>query len=235
MRHCHGNFLIKFLKIIDKNTSGGIKCFIEGKFMERLLFIGCFSLLLLSCNSLRTYNEVRTGGDLTDISQNQSSEIPFQLSIESNHTIIKANKPFTIFLNVKNVSQDKQNINMNYFYNKSWRLDITYINENNEYSRIKFGIYMHIQKILKNTVILNPYEEYTMEINGVLRMDSFVDMMTIDEKTKRFNIYTGYALVFENDGIYFPVLDNIDAVKIIFKINDGHFLESNEIKIMFLR
>jgi hypothetical protein len=150
-----------------------------------------------------------------------SDENSFNVYIESNISNINSGDKFIISIHIKNISGTIQELDMNYFYNTSWYFDLYYTGENDDQLMSPI-IYRHSEKTLSPPVILNPLQEYIFNVNAIFEYGEFVN---------RQNYYKGMAIIFDHDDICYPIERGKRIVKIIFRINDSLFVESNYIEL----
>jgi hypothetical protein len=149
----------------------------------------------------------------------------FETFLETDTPIIKNGDKFILKLHIKNISGINQELDMNYFYNTSWYLDIYSVDKNKILNIILPGMYKHSEKSLSLPIILKPLEEYIIDITAKYEYGNFIDFL------RKGNNYRGMAIIFEEDDIYFPITEKNKTIKIIYRINDSVFIESNYIEL----
>jgi hypothetical protein len=180
---------------------------IYNKCIKIIFILLFFSVLLFSC-----------------FNKKNGKEHLFETFLETNTPIIKNGDKFIIKLHIKNISGINQELDMNYFYNTSWYLDFYFVGKNKNLNNILSGRYKHSEKSLSLPIILKPLEEYIIDITAKYEYGDFFNNF-------ENNNYRGMAIIFEEDDIYFPIKEENKIIKIIYRINDSVFIESNYIEL----
>jgi hypothetical protein len=143
---------------------------------------------------------------------------------------IQNDEEFVISIHIKNISGEMQELWVGYFVYPSRRLNVYYKTEAEGEITIPFSMYIIVDTVMrKETVFIEPLEEVVFKIYGVYKRGPIYDMGAR-------NRYNGYALVFEQDGTFFKIPDNVDEVKFDFKIIDTDLImKTDEVFLTFRR
>jgi hypothetical protein len=107
-------------------------------------------------------------------------------------------------------------------------LNVYYKTETDEKINIPLKMNLFVDRVmLKETVLIEPLEETVFKIYGVYKNGSIYDLGTGTR-------YNGHALVFEQDGTFFKIPDNVGEVKFVFKIRSRDLtLETDAVNLTF--
>jgi hypothetical protein len=147
------------------------------------------------------------------------------MHLSLNKTNVQNGGKIVITIHVKNISEEKQDLGLAYFVYPTRRLNVYYKTEVDEKINIPLSMHLFVDtEMRRQTIPLESLEEELFKLYGVYKEVSFSD----DLETR----YNGYALVFDQDGTYFKIPDNINEVRFVFKIIDTDLtIETDEVKL----
>jgi hypothetical protein len=146
-----------------------------------------------------------------------------------NRPSVQNDGKIVITIHVKNISEEAQELGLAYFVYPTSRLNVYYKAETDEKINIPLSMHLFVDTEMRRpTVPLEPFEEVLFQLYGVYKKVSFSEDLGMR--------YNGYALVFDQDGTYFKIPDNVDEVGFNFKINNRNLkIETDEVKLILIK
>jgi hypothetical protein len=151
----------------------------------------------------------------------------FQFELKLDAETIRLDQEITFSLVIKNISNEQRRLNALQFIRNAGSLHFSYNDGNNDGPiRIRPGYYMTVSYLLPDErfIILEPSETIEFYTKAIYKYIEMEDISTL-------TLYTGKALVFKFEAMFFPIVSGIQeiTVRASFHDEDNNLIFSNEV------
>jgi hypothetical protein len=168
-------------------------------------------------------------------------ENKFQVTVETDKTMITSEDYFVISIHIKNISKKQQILTNDHAENiidfSEYYLFLYSNNENGTYEQILPGRYQYAIREPIDPIVLDPFQEHVMEINVIVK-----DVFMYDYYQHYDEDHSRITIIFEERDLFYPIPDYTNKLRIKFVVNseianpkNRLFSESNEIELQFIR
>jgi hypothetical protein len=165
----------------------------------------------------------------------------FQVTLETNKSVITSKDSFVISIHIKNISDKRRILTQDHAENiidySEYYLILYSINKNGMCEQMLPEWYQYAPPEEMDPIVLEPFQEYVMRLGAAVRDDFFYD-----HSQDHYEDHGRITIIFHEQDLFYPIPEYTNKIRIKFAVDseianpqNRFFLESNEIELQFIR